>query len=254
MSTLIEIFSFLDQLAPVKSQMNFDNSGFLVGHNKKTIHRTLLSLDVTSDVVREAIELGSDLIISHHPIIFKPIKSLTDTEPNSSNLLSLVENGISVISMHTNLDIADDGVNDALVQTFDYQSNEDIADGLGRICQLQNPISLQRFLCECKSKLQVNGIRYVEGSQFVSKIAFLGGAGSEFIRTVCDKKCDTYVTSDIKYHDFILARELHLNLIDADHYCTENPVINRLKLKLSLQFPDVEFTVSEVHKQVIKFF
>ena len=245
-----DVFSFLCELAPTELQMDFDNAGFLIGRKDAEVSKVLVALDVTEAVVEEAIEKGVQLIVSHHPVIFHSLKSITDEK-----LLKLVENRIAVISMHTNLDIADGGVNDVLLSLLGAK-REDVLDeeNCGRIGSLPEELSMTDFLRLCKERLHTNGLRYYNASRPVRRIAVLGGAGAGEIRSAACKGCDTYVTSDIKYHEFQLAAELGINLIDGDHFGTEDPMIPVLCEKLAKRFPVVSFQVSEVHKALIAFY
>ena len=118
MTRINDVYSYLCELAPLEKQMSFDNAGFQLGRSGNEVHRVLLALDVTDDVVREAEELGAELIISHHPLIFTPVKNLTDCDAGHRRLLELAAKDIAVISMHTNLDIAEGGVNDVLIRAL----------------------------------------------------------------------------------------------------------------------------------------
>ena len=250
MTTCGDIFSFLCELAPTELQMDYDNAGFLVGRKSAEVSKALVALDVTEAVVDEAIESGVQLIVSHHPIIFQPIKSIT-----SEKLLKLVEHKIAVISMHTNLDIAEGGVNDVLLSLLGAEREELLdEEGCGRVGTLPEALSLKDFLKICRERLHANGLRYYDASRPVRRIAVLGGAGAGEIRSAASKGCDTYVTSDIGYHNFQLAAELGINLIDGDHFGTEDPMIPVLCEKLSGSFPEVSFKVSEVHKALISFY
>ncbi len=254
MATVQEIFNKLCEYAPLELQMGFDNSGFLIGRGERLVERALLSLDITLPVIREAETMGANLIISHHPLIFRALKELRPNGPGEKTLL-LAEKGISAICMHTNLDIAKDGVNDVLIRLLGAETEEALdADGCGRVGTLPEEMPLSAFLARCKDLLQAKGLRYVDGGRPVRRIAVMGGSGGDAFSEALEKGCDTYVTSDVKYHSFLDAAELGLNLIDADHFCTENPVIPVLANRLSAAFPDVEFAVSEVHHQVISFF
>ena len=254
MTRVRDILDFLCELAPLDLQMDFDNAGFQIGYGEKPVAKALLALDVTDDVVQEAIDCGAELIVSHHPLLFHPPRQITDTDPATLRILRLIENGISVISMHTNLDIAEDGVNDVLIRLLGAEPSERLdAYGCGRIGTLPEAMPLDSFLELCRSRLQVNGLRYVAGGREVRRIAVMGGAGAEFIEDAVQKGCDTYVTADVKYHQFQRAAELGLNLIDADHFCTEQPVIPVLYGKLSHRFPDVSFSVSRKHGALIRF-
>lgn len=249
MTNVKDIYDFLCTEAPLDLQLGFDNSGFLIGRGEKEVKRVLLSLDVTSDVIDEAIRCGADLIISHHPVIFTAIKKLTDDK-----LLRLIENSIAVVSMHTNLDIADGGVNDVLLERLGATATDVLdADGCGRVGNLATAVPFDEFLKYCKERLNSKGLRYYSAGKSVKKLAVMGGAGGDFVALAFEKGCDTYVTSDIKYNRFIEAAEMGINLIDADHFCTENPVMPALKDKLVKAFPNVEFSLSSVHHQLISF-
>ena len=249
MVTNNEIYEFLCSLAPLALQLGFDNSGFQLGRRLAPVNKALLALDITDEVIGEAKGLGASLLISHHPLIFDPLRSVTDTK-----LLRLIENGMSVISMHTNLDIAAGGVNDALASQFALSDVLPLdEDGCGRWGTLQEELSMQDFLFICKALLKTAGLRYYDSGRPVKHLAVMGGAGGDAVRTAFEKGCDTYLTADIKYHQFLLAKELGLNLIDGDHFCTENVIIPVLKDRLEMRFPETEFIVSACHSQTVSF-
>jgi len=249
MRTTGEIYDYLKTVAPLELQLGFDNSGFQLGRLSAEVNRAMLALDVTREVIDEASVCGAELIISHHPLIFTPVRCINDEK-----LLRLAERGISVISMHTNLDIAEGGVNDVLISLIGAKCEGALdADGCGRIGLLREATPIDAFLLHCKAALGTNGLRYYDAGRAVHRVAVMGGAGSDSVRTAFEKDCDTYLTADIKYHHFLVAKELGINLIDGDHFCTENPVIPVLAERLRGEFPDVDFRVSQIHKQVISF-
>ncbi|MGI5977817.1 MAG: Nif3-like dinuclear metal center hexameric protein [Candidatus Limivicinus sp.] len=249
MTIIKDIFDYLCSFAPLDLQMDFDNSGFQLGRVKNRAEKVLLSLDVTDDVVNEAIDKGSDLIITHHPLLFNPLKSISDEK-----FLKLAANDIAVISMHTNLDICSGGVNDVLAHILGAEVLDSLdEDGCGRVTKLPEPVMLADFLKKCRSVLNTKGLRYYDAGLPVSKLAVMGGSGGDAIAAAKEKGCDTYLTADIKYHQFLEAESLSINLIDGDHFCTENPVIYMLRDKLSTEFPEVKFNISAVHHQLIDF-
>ncbi|MBR4548632.1 MAG: Nif3-like dinuclear metal center hexameric protein [Oscillospiraceae bacterium] len=253
MTTLEQIFAFLCDLAPLELQMDFDNSGLLIGRRGASITKALLALDITDEVIGEAIEECAQLIISHHPIIFHKLGSVSDMN-NDDRVLRMAENGIAAICMHTNLDISSGGVNDVLIDILGASSETPLdADGCGRIGTLPEPMPMISFLQRCKSVLKVNGLRYVDAGKEVYRLAVMGGAGGDALYAAVEKGCDTYVTADVKYHQFLDAARMGINLIDADHFCTENPVIPVLAEKLGRAFPDVSFSVSSRHHALISF-
>ena len=249
MVTAKDIFENLCVLAPLELQLGFDNSGFLFGRDAASVTKALLALDVTSAVVDEAIEQGAELVISHHPLIFSPLKSVTDEK-----LLRLARHQIGVISMHTNLDIAKGGVNDVLMAALGAQVQGGLDEyGCGRVGRLDKAMPMEEFLPFCKAVLKTAGLRYYDSGRQVSKLAVMGGSGGDSLETAYRLGCDTYLTADIKYHQFLEAQELGINLIDGDHFCTENLVIPVLAQRLRAAFPETEFTISKRHHQVIRF-
>ena len=255
MNTVKVIFDKLCEIAPLELQLDYDNAGFLIGRADTPVEKALLSLDVTEEVVDEAVERGAQLIVSHHPVIWDEMKSLTDQKSGSEKLLRLLENGIAVISMHTNLDIVEGGVNDVLLSLLGAENEGPFDDeGCGRKGRLQKALPLDAFLALCKEKLNTRGLRYYDAGRPAEHIAVLGGAGGSALIEAWRAGCDTYVTADVKYSVFLQARELGINLIDGDHFCTENPVIGVLAKKLGDAFPETAFIVSARHDQTACFF
>lgn len=253
MTTVSDIFANLCELAPLELQCDFDNAGFLLGRAEREVKKVLLSLDITEEVISEAEEMGAELIVSHHPLIFTPLRSLTD-KGSGKKALKMAESGIAAICMHTNLDIAKGGVNDVLLSLLGAEELDVLdADGCGRVGELKEEISLDDFLVRCKDALHAKGLRYYNAGRPVKKLAVMGGSGADAIETAFNKGCDTYLTADIKYHQFQAAQDLGINLIDGDHFYTENPIIPVLAERLSKAFPDVEFTVSKRHHALIDF-
>ena len=255
MNTVKDIFDKLCEIAPLELQLDYDNAGFLIGRADTPVEKALLSLDVTEEVVDEAVERGAQLIVSHHPVIWDEMKSLTDQKSGNEKLLRLLENGIAVISMHTNLDIVEGGVNDVLLSLLGAENEGPFDDeGCGRKGRLQKALPLDAFLALCKEKLNTRGLRYYDAGRPAEHIAVRGGAGGSALIEAWRAGCDTYVTADVKYSVFLQARELGINLIDGDHFCTENPVIPVLAQKLRASFPEIRFFISERHGQTARFY
>ena len=209
-------------------------------------------------------EWGAELIVSHHPLLFHPLKRVTEDDLTGRKVIRLLRAGISAICMHTNLDAAAGGVNDALMEALGAKttglldSHGTGADGqpygIGRIGILPRPMPLDAFLARTKGRLLCGGLRYVSGGRPVEKIACCGGSGGSMLEAAVAAGCDTYVTADLKYDHFLSARELGINLIDADHFCTENVVVPKLKARLDIAFPALEIRISERHRQTVQFY
>lgn len=254
MVTIREIYGYLCELAPPELQMSFDNAGFLVGRADAPVTGVLLALDITDEVIDEAAEKRCELIVSHHPLIFHKLRSVTDQGPDA-RVLHLLEKGIGAICMHTNLDIAEGGVNDVLLSLLGAACEGSLdAAGCGRFGLLPEPMPMPAFLAQVKSRLHAKGLRYYDAGKPVRRLAVMGGAGGDSLSDAWEKGCDTYVTADLKYHQFQDAAMMGLNLIDADHFFTENPVIPVLCGKLNARFPELLCRVSERHGALISFF
>ncbi len=264
MANVKDICDFLDRLAPMYMKLDFDNVGLLAGFAAAPVTRVLTALDITEDVITEAADWGAELIVSHHPLIFHPARRITDDDPVGRKVIRLIRGGMSAICMHTNLDAAEGGVNDALMDALGaavtglldtHGSGPDGRPyGIGRVGVLQAPMELNAFLARVKSVLAGNGLRYVAGGKTVEHIACCGGSGGGELEKAAALGCDTYVTADVKYDQFLLARDLGLTLIDADHFCTENVVVPRLRDWLAKGFPELELRISQSHCQAVQFY
>ena len=263
MTTVGEILTFLEVLAPRSMKMDWDNVGLLCGGRNRPVTKVLVALDPFEGVCREASHWGAELIVTHHPLIFSPLKAVTDETAIGRSVQLLCANGISAINAHTNLDCAPGGVNDCLAQTLGLGDVQVIApsgvDERGRPWGLlrQGTVesqSLAAFLPKVKSALNCEGLRYTDGGRPVHRVAVGGGACASELMDAVSAGCDTFVTADVKYNQFWDAQDLGLNLIDAGHFATENPVVSLLAAKIAAQFPEVSVKISDTHRDCMKFF
>lgn len=262
MTTVGEVFAFLQEKAPFELQEGFDNAGFLVGREEASVSKILVALDITEQVVQEAARQGAQLIVSHHPVIFDGAKSVTDQTVTGRVLLGLAENHIAAICAHTNLDAVEGGVNDALALRLGLtdirQLKQEGVDGQGRPygigrVGLVPELPLYDFAMAVKRLLGANGIRLVDGGRPVHRVAVGGGACAEFMSDALAQGCDTFVTSDVKYNRFLEAKALGLNLLDAGHFPTENVICPVLQDWLAKAFPQVSVAVSQRHSEVFSY-
>lgn len=253
MPTVGQIFACLQAKAPVETRMDFDNVGLLVGSPDWDVKKVLLSLDITGSVIGEAEKIGAQLVVSHHPLFFS-LKNIGSLDPQGVKAMNLLTGRIAAICMHTNLDAADGGVNDALAAALGVlEAKPYEPEHICRVGTLAESMPLPEFLKKTKTALGCNGIRYVDGGKPVCKVALCGGSGGSMLEETAQTGCDTFVTSDIKYDVFLRAKELGLNLIDAGHFNTENVVIPVLKKWISEALPEVEAVISE-HGQTEQYF
>ena len=262
MTTVLDIFNLLQEKAPFELQMDFDNAGFLVGRGERVVSRVLIALDITEQVVEEAVSVGAQLIVAHHPVIWGGAKSVTDQTSTGRKLLLLAENGIAAICAHTNLDAAEGGVNDVLAHALGLydvrQLHQDGVDqqgrpyGIGRVGTVPSQ-RLHDFAVSVKTALGANGVRLVDSGKPVSTVAVGGGSCGSMIKDAIAQGCDTFVTADIKYDGFLDAKALGINLIDAGHFPTENVICPVLRQWITEAFPGIEAMVSTVHKEVFTY-
>lgn len=263
MAKVKDIYNALKSIAPPELKMDFDNVGFLVGFSENDVSKILVSLDITDEVIGEAVSEKAQLIVSHHPLFFS-VNSVTDTDRTGRKITAMLSNNISAVCMHTNLDAAEGGVNDALASVAGLKRtsllNEDVYDkngraySYGRIGYLSQPVTLSSYLKTLKARLGANGLRYHDAGRKVYKAATVCGSGGSELRHAAAQGCDTFITADIKYDVFLEAKELGINLIDGDHFCTENVVTPVLAERLYALFPDISVFISKAHHQTACFF
>jgi len=263
MAKVKEIRDYFNREVPFYMAMGFDNVGLLAGYCNADVTRVLTALDITDAVIEEAASCGAQLIVSHHPLIFDPIKRVTDDDAAGRKLIRILTGGMSAICLHTNLDTAEGGVNDILMGALGGRVTGLLEKhgchpdgrpyGVARIGELEKPMEFHAFLERTKQSLGTT-LRYVDGARPVKKLACCGGAGGDEIDQVIASGCDTYVTADLKYHQFLRAKEAELNLIDGDHFCTENLVVPHIRDLLVRGFPDLDVRISNVHAQAVEFY
>lgn len=255
MQTVREVEKALYRLAPVSGTMPGDNVGHLVGDPDREVKHVLVALDITEAVVDEAISKGCDLIVAHHPVInsnWTPVQSVRYDTLKGRILMKLIQNGISAICMHTNLDVAPGGVNDRLAKRLGLRAVETMENGLIRIGTLSQPMELRTFAGFVKKALGCNGVRYSDAGKIVSRVAVGGGTCGDYEAEVLAAGCDTFVTADLKYHQFLDARDI--NLVDAGHFPTEDPVCEVLIQYITAQFPELTAEKSASHREVIQYY
>ena len=263
MTTVNDILSFLETLAPRAMKMDWDNVGLLCGSRKSPVTKVLVALDPFEHVCQEAAEWGAELIVTHHPLIFRPLPNVTDETSIGRGIMTLCRHGISAVNAHTNLDCAPGGVNDVLAKALGLENirvvrptgTDDAGNAWGLLrCGTVQEQQLDAFLQQVKASLGCRGLRYVDGGKSVHKVAVGGGSCADGMLDALNAGCDTFVTADIKYNQFWDAHDLGLNLIDAGHFHTENPVVAVLAEKIRAAFPEVTVKISENHQDCMKFY
>lgn len=253
MKKVKDIIKIMEQFAPKMLKEDFDNVGLMVGDKEKKVEKILLALDCTLDVIEEAKDKKIDLIITHHPLIFRRPNSITTDTLIGKKIIELIRNDISVYSSHTNLDSAEKGLNETIVNILGYESKELLEvnkrarnsnEGLGRIIRLEDSIQLEDLMKTIKEKLNIKSLKVVRGCEKVKNIAVINGSGSDFFEKAYQKGADCIITGDTTYHYASDYKEMGVSIIDTGHFSSEwivfIEVINKLKDKLQ----DIEILIS----------
>ena len=255
MTTVNDILNYIETLAPRELKMDWDNVGLNCGSRNAPVRKIMVALDPFEHVCNEAVAWQADLLVTHHPLIFRPLPMVTDDAAITRGLMELIRHNIGHICAHTNLDCAPGGVNDALAAVLGLENVQPLGayGGMMRYGNVPEQ-SLTQFLGFVKEQLHCDGLRYCDGGKPVRKVAVGGGSCSDGLYDALQAGCDTFVTSDVKYNGFWDAKEQGLSLIDAGHFHTENPVIAVLAAKISAQFPEIEVKISETHWDCMKYY
>jgi len=241
MVTCSDVADFLEQIAPPQLAEEWDNTGLIAGSSNAGVKKILVCLDVTFAALKKAAAEKADLIVSHHPLIFKGIKRIVEDDVKGRQIFTAIRNGISVISAHTNLDYADKGVNFRLASVLGLTDTVLLGNGPGRVGMLENRKNLNDFVRYVKDCLDVPNVRVVgRADSGIEKVAVFSGSFDGDLDAVQRSGADVTVTGDIKYHTALDAAEAGMCLIDAGHFNTEKIVLPYLAALLAERFPDVE--------------
>ena len=253
MSTVTHIYDAIDRLAPFWLTMDFDNTGILVGDRNREVSCALLALDCTPAVVEQAKQLGAQLIVTHHPVIFHPLKRVNE----DAVVYQLIRSDIAVISAHTNLDIAQGGVNDALASAIGLRDcrglellNEQTGAWLGRIGTLPEPLSPEAFAAHIKACLNAASIKFSAAPRVIRTVALCSGSGADCLDAAISAGADALLTSEVKQHEYLAAAAAGISIFDAGHFDTEDIVIEPLRDYLAKEIPDVHFFTT--HRSAIQ--
>lgn len=249
-----EITKVIEAAYPREAALDFDNVGLLAGRNEKEVHRMYIALDATGDVIKRAEAAGADMLITHHPLIFSPLKSVTDTNFIGRRLVELIQSDIAYYAMHTNYDVLRMAYvaekilglekTEVLDATIQMEGKE---EGIGRVGELPYKMSLKECCGYVKHKLKLESLKiFGDMHREVKRLAVSPGSGHSAVKAAILKKADVLVTGDIGHHDGLDAVEQGLSVIDAGHYGTEYIFIDDMKRFLEKNFPDLEIMTAPI--------
>ena len=233
------IVDYTREIAPFETAAEWDNIGLLVGDENADVMRVLLALDITNEVVNEAREKGCGLIVSHHPVIFDPLRALAPADP----VYSLAKNDIAALCLHTNLDRAERGVNTALAEALGLKNITLYPECFLAVGETDREYGADKYAALIKERLGAPSVRYTDGR--VSRVAVSSGGGGEGVELSAEYGFDAFVTGELKHHQYLYAKQHRIATFDAGHFSTEDVVIAPLRDLLAAKFPEVEFVISE---------
>ena len=260
---LRNILAFLRDFAPMDLAEDWDNVGLLIGAETDKVESVLTCLTLTSDVAAEAVECGAQLVVTHHPILFRAVQQITDATTEGQMLLDLIRAGISVYSPHTSYDSASTGINSQLAEALSLSdvsplrpvADEDVVSGLGsgRYGDLPEPVSLSEFVERVKAALRIEHTWLVgDTAQSVSRVGIACGAAAEFMRDARLAGCEVLLTGEARFHACLEARSLGIALVLPGHYATERHAMESLAGVLQERFPELSVSASESETDPIR--
>ena len=259
-----QILKLIQSIAPFENSDSWDNTGLIIGNGSKIVNRVLFALDLTEEILDEAIEEGFELIVTHHPIIFNPIHKITSDSRIGRLILKTIQNDLSVISAHTNLDKSfDNGINRYIADQYDLKNLEILIPetdtiGYGVVGTLSQPLDFDFFIEKTKSIFNTGHIKAsnINSSRKVSKLAISSGASADFIKSAIASRSDVFITSDLKYHEYQSVIGTDLILVDVGHYESESIFLEALKdhmdALIQQQDYDVFTKVTETEKPIVE--
>lgn len=235
MPTVKDVYNLIDSFAPFDAAEEWDNPGLLAGNPGQKVTKAVFALDATSQIIESAAESGAQLIVTHHPVIFKPVSSVL----KDSLVYSLIENGLSVICAHTNFDFANGGVNDTLCEKLGLSGFYRQPGSLFNIAEFKEGISPEEFVKGIKKSLGAD-VRYNKNGKTIYKAAVLCGGGAGYLEEAHNLGCDALVTGDAGHHHFLDADVYGMTLAAAGHFETEFPAVEILASLVEKNFEDIE--------------
>lgn len=230
--TINELSRYMNEKIPRELSCSWDNDGLMCcPDGNRDVKKALFTMDVTPEAIEHAIEGGYDVIISHHPLIFRGVKTVSGDLGIPARIIKLIKNDVSVMSYHTRFDAVDGGVNDALADLFELTDVEKVVcDGieLMRVGNLPEELDIEHFVAVVCAKLGCEHLNYGNNSGKVKKLALVGGGGGSYIREAAASGADTYLSGEIGYHNLTDCKDYRINLIEAGHYFTERIALYNL--------------------------
>lgn len=262
MSKVKSIIDEIEKIAPKCLKESYDNVGMMVGDEDSEVKKVLMALDCTKEVIEEALRLKCEMIITHHPLFFRKPNNIVKGSLIGDKVLNLIKNDINLYSCHTNLDSAQNGINEMVVNMLGYKSDSIMerskitgyeSCGIGRIVKLEEPIELDSIIDNLKKNLNIKNLRVARGGKKVKTLAIINGSGQDFFGMAKSMGADCIITGDTTYHFVSDYKEMGISIIDAGHFGTEYAAFLKVLEFLNESFKDVEFIASKESKDPYEF-
>jgi dinuclear metal center YbgI/SA1388 family protein len=242
-----ELYDALEKRIPKHLSEEWDNDGLMCSPDlTQNVKRAICTLDITEEICDYAVDMGVDLIVSHHPLVFRPVSALTEENNVQRKLMKLVSAGISVFSFHTRADKIEGGVNDILADMLGLREVSPFGEGgLGRCGVIDDEMSTEDFAYKVKTTLGTDCLKYADAYNTVSKVCVVGGDGKSFVSDALKSGADTFVSGRIGYNVMAEAGEMGINLLEAGHFFTEQPVTQFFQALLHRLDPDMYIEIMD---------
>lgn len=235
-----DILDYINTFSPLSFAESYDNVGLLCGNGEERVHGVCCALDITNEVVDEALAHSANLIIAHHPVIFDGLKRIPEWSP----VARLIKNDVAAICIHTNFDMSEGGVNDSLLELLGFQSSGVLEQvlpnglGFGAVCDLPLEFSARALAEHCKASLDLQSVRYSRIDRDIKRVAVCCGSGinAKVMQLAREKGCDAIITGDIKHNFWVEAVNSGMVLIDAGHFGTEKQAPHRIAALITRRF------------------
>ena len=258
-----DIISEMERIAPPSLKEDYDNVGLMVGDNEKEVNKVLLALDCTKEVIEEAKSLKAQMIITHHPLLFRKASRIVYEDLQGFKIIELIKNDISLYSSHTNLDSVKGGINESIVKVLGFENGEIIEpcrikgyedSGVGRMVTLEESMDIEELINRVKSRLMINNLRAVVESKIIKKIAIINGSGQDYFNIAAQMGADCIITGDTTYHFASDYKEMGISILDPGHFSTEWIIFLEVMKKIEDKFKNIEFIHSKSSKDPYLFF
>ena len=251
MTTVYDIYSFIDDIASYHLQEGYDNSGLNVGEMSAEVRSVLVALDCTAEVAKEACQRDFDLVLTHHPVIFRGLKALSPNDP----AVILAAGGKNALSMHTNFDSAEGGMNDLLCKMLELAPSgslhEEHGVGCGYVCECDG-MNVRELAQRAKDVLGCKAVRFSGGEREVTRVAVCSGSGGSFLSDAVRKGCQVLLTGDVKHDVFIDGENMGVSVIDAGHFYTENIFCEYMAQQLRENYSGLRVEIAASNRDIVE--